>query len=440
MRRRRIQGVLATVAAVAAGSVIMGQVHHKKTDDPTEPASPWSRPVHIGGRGAVGSPGGTHPLATDGKTVYATWFHGGKIHLRRSTDGGVTWGHAAAATDGGTAMYPCSLEVSGSALHLIWPDTRRLGLWEPYYKRSTDGGKSWGKAVRLSPGADLFRMGTAVSGSSVHLLWFNKHVLEKVPAGDQTWTWTWGEIYYQRSIDGGVTWSKPVRLSKPESSACRPSVAARGKYVHVTWLDNRDARQKPGWDWEIYYKGSADGGATWGPEVLMSRNAWHSRHPQILAAPGGRVCCIWEDGMTWDGRTSSGWSGDGAMYAAVSKDGGKTWAKPKRISFVNSPNGRATHAKSAADGKRFYLVWTDVPAGSGAKDLRARAAYYAMSADAGETWSPAERLAAGMHGDWAPNGVIGTESGAVVLLSGGGAMHASYRRAPTTRPAGEDAD
>lgn len=436
MQRYRIQGVFLTMAAVAAGSVTMGQVHHKKTDSATKSASPWSRPVHISGRGTVGSPGGTHPLATDGKTVYATWFHEGTIHLRSSPDGGVTWGHPAAVTSGGTATYPCSLEISGSVLHLIWPDTRHRGLWEPYYKRSTDGGKTWSEGIRLSPGTDLFRMGTAVSGSSLHVVWFNKHVLEKVPAGDQTWIWTWGEVYYQRSTDGGVTWDKPIRLTEPESTGSRPAIAACGKYVHVTWLDNRDARQKPGWDWEIYYKRSVDGGATWGPDVRMSRNPWHSRHPQILTAPGGRVCCIWEDGMKWDGLTSSGWSGDGAMCAAVSKDAGKTWAKPKRISFVNSPNGRATHAKSSARGARIYLVWTDAQEGSDARPIRARAAYYTTSSDGGATWSAAERLAAGMHGDWAPNGVIGTESGAVVLLNRGETMYASLRRAPTTGPTG----
>jgi len=434
MRPYAIQGALLLAVMAAAGGVIMGQVHHEKTDSATQPASPWSRPAELGGGGVVGSPGGTHPLAIDGKTVYAGWFQGGRIHLRTSADGGATWGDSAAVTSGHAALYPCSLELAGGVLHLFWPDSRHRGLWEPYYKQSTDGGATWSEEVRLSPGTDLFRWATAVSGKSVHLAWFNKHLLEKVPAGDQTWTWTWGEIYYQHSTDGGVTWDKPVRLTQPDSTACRPSIAASGRYVHVTWLDNRDARQKPGWDWEIYYKRSTDGGATWGPDVRMSDTPWHSRHPQIVALPDDRVCCIWEDGQAWDGKTSRGWSGDGAMYVAVSKDAGKTWAAPKRITFVNSPNGRATHAKSFAWGSRVYLVWTDVAEGSGTKDLRARAAYYTMSPDGGETWTPTEPLAAGHHGDWAPNAVAGTGSSAVVMLNSGGTMYTSVRREPTTRP------
>ena len=61
-----------------------------------------------------------------------------------------------------------------------------------------------------------------------------------------------------------------------------------------------------------------------------------------------------------------------------------------------------------------------------------------MPPDAGETWSAAERLAPGMHGDWAPNGVAETESGSLVLLSRGATIYASYRRAPTAKPAGPD--
>jgi hypothetical protein len=60
------------------------------------------------------------------------------------------------------AQYPCSLELAGTVLHLIWPDSRNDG-WELYYMRSTDAGKTWGKEVRLTPGIDMFRFGTAVS-------------------------------------------------------------------------------------------------------------------------------------------------------------------------------------------------------------------------------------------------------------------------------------
>jgi hypothetical protein len=177
---------------------------------PPDVPSRWRGLVQLCGRDAIGSPGGTHPLAVDGQTAYACWTQvrpggaEGIVHLSRSPDCGVSWSLPAPVTSGEAALYPCSLEIgtsgaagrgeAGSILHLVWPDSRNRDLWEPYYKRSTDEGRTWSPEVRLCPGADLFRVGTAASGLSLHVVWSNKLLLEKVPAGDQTWTWAWGEI------------------------------------------------------------------------------------------------------------------------------------------------------------------------------------------------------------------------------------------------------
>lgn len=411
----------------------MAEASHQAATSPAAPLpGRWSRPVRLSGSGAIGSPGGTHPLATSDDNVHVVWVEGGNVHYRRSSDAGASWANAVRLTSGGTAVYPCSLEMSGSALHLIWPDSRNGGSWEVYYKRSADGGKTWGPDTRLTPGVDLFRMGTAASGSAVHVVWGSRRLLEKVPAGDTTWTWTWGELYYKRSTDGGATWEKDIRLTRPEATAMRPAIAASGKHVHVTWFDRRDSKQRPAWDWEIYYKRSTDGGATWGPDVRMSHTRAHSRHPQILTTSGGRVCCIWEDGQVWEGGQK--WSGDAAMYAAVSIDNGRTWGKPKRITFVSSPNGRATHAKSYASGGRIHLTWMDASPGSAAHPVRAQAPYYTTSPDGGLTWQAPERLAAGLHGEWAAAAVAGTECSAVALLSRSNALHASVRPAPGHGP------
>ena len=124
----------------------------------------WSRPVPLSG-GATGSPGGTHPLLAGGGNVHVVWEAGGRIHYRRSTDAGGTWADAVALTSGGTAVYPCSLELTGSVLHLIWPDKRHAGLWEVYTKRSADGGLTWSAAERLADGQHGQWAPAAVAGT-----------------------------------------------------------------------------------------------------------------------------------------------------------------------------------------------------------------------------------------------------------------------------------
>ena len=362
----------------------------------------WSRLEPLSGAGAVGSPGGTHPVAPDGNTVHVVWMQAGNIQYRRSPDGGVTWGSPIQLTSSGPAQYPCSLERAGSTLHLIWPDSRN-GTWEIYHKRSTDAGKTWGPDSRLTPGASLFRLGTAVSGSSVHIVWGSTALVIPTPAG----THTWGELYYIRSTDGGATWQPTVRLTAPDVSAMRPSIAASGDYVHLTWFDRRDSKKD--WDWDIYYKRSTDGGATFGPDVRMTSTPTHSRHPQIVATPGGQVCCIWEDGSFF---TGTKWEGDAALYASVSRDNGETWQEPRRLTFANAPKGWATHSKTYACGSRIHLAWTDSPDGTD----KPQAAYYMTSPDGGLTWEAPERLTLASDGDCGGAAVGGTESYAIVLV------------------------
>jgi hypothetical protein len=66
-------------------------------DCPATEGSEWSALAPLTGDGAIGSPGGTHPLAMDGDTVHFVWAQGGTVHCRRSDDAGATWTHSTTA-------------------------------------------------------------------------------------------------------------------------------------------------------------------------------------------------------------------------------------------------------------------------------------------------------------------------------------------------------
>ncbi|MBI4811526.1 MAG: hypothetical protein HY800_08855, partial [Ignavibacteriales bacterium] len=48
------------------------------------------------------------------------------------------------------------------------------------------------------------------------------------------------EIYYKRSTDGGVSWGADTRLMNDSAFSALPSISVSGSAVHVVWRDDRD--------------------------------------------------------------------------------------------------------------------------------------------------------------------------------------------------------
>jgi hypothetical protein len=178
-------------------------------------------------------------IAASGSVVHVVWtdYRDGnyEIYYKRSTDGGVSWGTDTRLTINTAISYFPSVAVSGSVVHVVWMDDRN-GNDEIYYKRSTDGGISWGTDTRLTNNTALSEgPSVASSGSVVHVVWQDER------DGNR-------EIYYKRSTDGGISWGTDTRLTNNTAISWSPSVAVSGSVVHVVWSDTRDG------NWEIYYK------------------------------------------------------------------------------------------------------------------------------------------------------------------------------------------
>ncbi|TRZ72141.1 MAG: exo-alpha-sialidase, partial [Bacteroidetes bacterium] len=174
-----------------------------------------------------------------------------EIYYKRSTDLGLTWGPDFRLTEKSAyAGFPC-IAVAGQTVHIVWEDMRN-GDYDVYYKRSTDGGLSWGLDTLLTNSlADQSDPCITVSDSVVYVVWHDSR------DGNQ-------EIYYKRSADGGITWGVDTRLTNNSGYSEYPTLAVSGSNVHVVWDDNRDA------NFEIYYKRSLDGGLTWGADTRLT--------------------------------------------------------------------------------------------------------------------------------------------------------------------------
>jgi hypothetical protein len=95
----------------------------------------------------------SHCVAASGDTVHVVFgaMRNGRhrIFYKRSTDGGTTWGQDTSLSNNLMDSDFPSIAIFGSDVHIVWNDDW-VGNYEIYYIRSSDGGNTWGSETRLT--------------------------------------------------------------------------------------------------------------------------------------------------------------------------------------------------------------------------------------------------------------------------------------------------
>lgn len=243
--------------------------------------------------------------------------------------------------------------ADGNNVHVVWYENRG-GNYEIFYNRSVDGGVTWAGEMAITTKATVVEApAIAVSGQNVHVAW-------------QDMRNTGYEIYYNHSTDGGVTWqATDTRITTNTGTfSWHPCVAVSGSDVHIVWQDNT-----PG-NWDILYNRSTDGGTTWQPtHTPLTTAATNSFNP-VIAVNGTDVHVAWQDNVNgnWD------------IYYAHSANTGVTW--PGANTQITTATTDEWYPSIAVAGNKVHLVWRDERNGpAGNYDV-----YYNRSTDGGTTW------------------------------------------------------
>jgi hypothetical protein len=219
-------------------------------------------------------------VAVSGSDVHVIWGDerdgNSEIYYRRSTNYGSSWEPETRLTNNSYVCESPSITASGLFVHTVWYDTRD-GNFEIYYKRSTDGGTSWGADTRLSSTPFVSELShIAASGSIVHVAWQD----DRDGSNKQ--------IYYRRSTDAGASWESEIHLSNNAGYAAAPNISLSGSNVHITWQDNRDG------NFEVYYKRSTDNGINWGSDTRLTNASGNSLRT-FSSVIGTIVHVVWMD-------------------------------------------------------------------------------------------------------------------------------------------------
>jgi hypothetical protein len=269
----------------------------------TEPGGPMGAPVRINRPEDVPYWRQEAPaLVVQGEDVFVTWGlahpkatpqqpFATELRLSRSTDGGKTFEPSIAVNDDPGVIQHAFDALHRDAegrLHLSWIDGRE-GKKEPgtYVARSLDGGATITKNLKVDEGTCVCCR-TAVTSSPDGMVYV---AWRKIFEGNVR------ETVVARSTDSGASFEAPVVVGHDKwvFPACphRPAsmgVDRQGRLYVVWYTEGTD--EIPA----VYLAYSDDRGKSFSEKrkLNVSKNTFPD-HPQIAVDPEGRVLVVWEE-------------------------------------------------------------------------------------------------------------------------------------------------
>jgi len=263
-----------------------------------------------------------HPqIAASGSTVLVV-FHDKRgacnaVYLRQSTDNGATWWRDITISDTGVESSRPDVCTNGDTIHIVW-DTG--------YRRSTNGGSSW-DAVNAT-----------VSGQAIAYASGKVYVSGHIQVGAAY------KLTFRRY--NGSSWESAVQFATNGTSWPNPDVAADGNNVYLAWDQELDSDGAPE---EIRFRRSTDCGANWGADQRIANIAenYVYRNPRLCAGLG-------KVHLTWFGDRDKYWSVE--VYYKRSANGGASWDNTYRLTY-NGNNDFDEMPAVAFGAGTVHVVW-----------------------------------------------------------------------------------
>lgn len=333
-------------------------------------------------------------IETCGDTIYVVFSDnrqpaGDDVYFIRSTDMGITWSDDVAISPLDTnSSWGGQFAVRGETLHVVYYDTRYVGRWVIYYRRSIDGGENWEPETLLSSQwRSCAKAGITLGDSQdVFVIWddvdeFFHHLTTLKKSTDAGTTWlpeniidTLGydnpfgflynsqtihmvirhklgtlhsEIFYKRSTDQGITWSDYDVISPNDSAASqRPAMCCDyNGNLYVVWYDYKYSPYP--WTGDIFFRKSTDNGLSWFPYKQLTN--FHRAVASDICVSGDTVYVVWEDDR-------NGFAENFEIYFRMSTDRGETWFPEERLTHAE---GHSYTPRIAVSKEWVHIIWND---------------------------------------------------------------------------------
>lgn len=234
-----------------------------------------------------------HPttlLLPDGKTMFAVWTlgHGGTCGpLKKSLDGGKTWGELIKTPENWTTMRNCPalfrlVDPQGKARIIVSAQSKgRLAQ-----AVSEDDGETWSDMALCKPEMPCVMPWCSiipVDGGKRYLAGTNR----RRPGDPDRLS---NQLIASFSDDGGLTWTEPkIICDNPGWKLCEPCFVRSPDGKRIACMIRENVRNIPG---HIIF--SDDEGRTWSEPRDLPSSQTGDRH-QAVYAPDGRIVMVFRD-------------------------------------------------------------------------------------------------------------------------------------------------
>jgi hypothetical protein len=261
-------------------------------------------------------------IAASEEHIYVAWWYltGDTVFFVRSSDEGSTWTDQKLSDDSTTYAYIPEISASEGNVYVVYRGTRPYeGI---YLQRSTDFGETWQSTQRLYYSArNLAEKPVVISKDNLACVVAAIEV-DYVPPQD------W-DLWLFRSQNFGISWPDTFFVSDSIYSGIGPDVTINNGGLHLV----REMTISP-YTEEILYQKSTNGGETWsGLIVISDDDSIHSFWPQITAWGDSNVAISWTDYKD----SPEEWTGD--AFFSKSTNNGFTWTAPYQLTFSHGVTG-----------------------------------------------------------------------------------------------------
>lgn len=219
-----------------------------------------------------------------------------------------------------------------------------------WFERSMDGGDTFGHPVRAND-AEGEVMPHAEAQPRLYLRGGKPYALWQARRGGDSDAM---KLRFARSTDYGESFTKAIDVD-PSSTASQSffnmNVSPKGT-IYVVWLDGREKGGAKGGA-AVYLARSTDNGASFEKSVRVALSSCPCCRPSIAFSDDNTVHVGFRELFDGDVRD---------MAVATSTDGGKSWGNPVRVAVDNWQINGCPHSgpSLAVLGKRLYVSWFTV--------------------------------------------------------------------------------